>query len=41
LISGLFGWAKKPELHPILKSAVVYSEIETIHPLLRSFAASL
>jgi Fic family protein len=32
LIAGLFGWAKETELHPVIKSAVVHSEIETIHP---------
>jgi Fic family protein len=32
LISDLFGWAKETELHPVIKSAVVHSEIETIHP---------
>ncbi|MDR2491875.1 MAG: Fic family protein [Coriobacteriales bacterium] len=32
LISGLFGWAKESDLHPILKSAIVHSEIETVHP---------
>jgi Fic family protein len=32
LISDLLGWAKETELHPIIKSAVVHSEIETIHP---------
>ena len=31
-ISGLFAWAKGSELHPILKSAVLHYEIETIHP---------
>ena len=32
LVSELLGWAKETELHPIIKSAVVHSEIETIHP---------
>jgi Fic family protein len=32
LIRELFGWAKSTELHPVLKSAIVHSEIETIHP---------
>jgi Fic family protein len=32
LMDGLFGWAKKSELHPVLKSAILHYEIETIHP---------
>lgn len=32
LIGDLFTWAKKSELHPVLKSAIVHCEIETIHP---------
>jgi Fic family protein len=32
LIEELFEWAKIAELHPILKSAIVHCEIETIHP---------
>ena len=32
LTEELFLWAKKSELHPVLKSAVVHYEIETIHP---------
>ena len=32
LIEELFAWAKETELHPVMKSAVVHSEIETIHP---------
>jgi len=32
LIEELFIWAKATELHPILKSAIVHCEIETIHP---------
>ena len=32
LIEELFVWAKEVELHPVLKSAVVHCEIETIHP---------
>jgi Fic family protein len=31
-IEDLFVWAKETELHPVMKSAVVHSEIETIHP---------
>jgi len=33
LINDLFDWAKKSELHPVLKSAILHYEIETIHPL--------
>lgn len=33
LMEDLFGWAKESELHPVLKSAVLHFEIETIHPL--------
>ena len=32
LIKDLFDWAKDSELHPVLKSAVLHYEIETIHP---------
>ncbi len=32
LIEGLFEWARASELHPVLKSAIVHYEIETIHP---------
>jgi Fic family protein len=32
LIEELFAWAKETELHPVLKSAVLHYEIETIHP---------
>jgi Fic family protein len=32
LIEKLFGWAKESELHPVLKSAILHCEIETIHP---------
>jgi Fic family protein len=32
LIESLFGWAKSSELHPVLKSAILHCEIETIHP---------
>ena len=28
----LLGWARTSELHPVLKSAVLHYEIETIHP---------
>ena len=32
LMEELFGWAKESELHPVLKSAIMHYEIETIHP---------
>ncbi|MFT4189207.1 MAG: Fic family protein [Aeromicrobium sp.] len=32
LISDLFAWARGSDLHPVLLSAVVHCEIETIHP---------
>ncbi|MDR3365227.1 MAG: Fic family protein [Clostridiales Family XIII bacterium] len=32
LIAELFAWAKETDLHPVLKSAVLHYEIETIHP---------
>jgi Fic family protein len=32
LIEELFAWAKDTDLHPVLKSAVLHYEIETIHP---------
>ncbi len=32
LIADLFAWARESELHPVLLSAVVHCEIETIHP---------
>ena len=32
LIEELFKWAKESELHPVLKSAILHCEIETIHP---------
>jgi Fic family protein len=32
LMEDLFGWAKASELHPVLKSAILHYEIETIHP---------
>jgi Fic family protein len=32
LIGELFAWGKDTELHPVLKSAVLHYEIETIHP---------
>jgi Fic family protein len=32
LMESLFGWEKESELHPVLKSAILHYEIETIHP---------
>lgn len=32
LVEELFGWAKDTELHPVIRSSVLYCEIETIHP---------
>ncbi|MDR2891881.1 MAG: Fic family protein [Deltaproteobacteria bacterium] len=32
LMEDLFAWAKTSELHPVLKSAILHYEIETIHP---------
>lgn len=32
LMEDLFFWAKTSELHPVLKSAILHYEIETIHP---------
>lgn len=32
LVEDLFVWAKESELHPVLKSAILHYEIETIHP---------
>jgi Fic family protein len=32
LMTDLFVWAKSSELHPVLKSAILHYEIETIHP---------
>ena len=32
LVKDLFAWAKESELHPVLKSAILHYEIETIHP---------
>ena len=32
LMEDLFCWAKASELHPVLKSAILHYEIETIHP---------
>lgn len=32
LMEDLFRWAEASQLHPVLKSAIVHYEIETIHP---------
>ena len=32
LMEELFQWAKESEVHPVLKSAILHYEIETIHP---------
>ena len=32
LTEELFNWARESELHPVLKSAIIHYEIETIHP---------
>lgn len=32
LVEELFVWARQSELHPVLKSAILHYEIETIHP---------
>ena len=32
LMEELFGWAGASQLHPVLKSAILHYEIETIHP---------
>jgi Fic family protein len=32
LMEDLFSWAKSSDMHPILKSAIIHYEIETIHP---------
>lgn len=32
LVNDLFKWAKESQLHPVLKSAIIHYEIETIHP---------
>lgn len=32
LVEYLFAWARTSELHPVLKSAILHYEIETIHP---------
>ncbi len=32
LMEDLFAWAKASEVHPVLKSAILHYEIETVHP---------
>jgi Fic family protein len=32
LMEELFAWARESDLHPVLKSAILHYEIETIHP---------
>lgn len=32
LVQNLFAWARESQLHPVLKSAIIHYEIETIHP---------
>jgi len=32
LIADLFAWAKQSDIHPLLNSAIVHFEIETVHP---------
>jgi len=34
LITDLFKWTKKTELHPLIKSSIVHFEIEFIHPFM-------
>jgi Fic family protein len=34
LISDLLSWAKKTDLHPLIKSSIVHFEIEFIHPFI-------
>ncbi|MDR0970390.1 MAG: Fic family protein [Lentimicrobiaceae bacterium] len=34
LITDLFAWAKKTDVHPLIKSSVVHFEIEFIHPFI-------
>jgi Fic family protein len=34
LVSDLFAWAKKTDIHPLVKSSVVHFEIEFIHPFI-------
>jgi Fic family protein len=34
LVSDLFTWAKKTDIHPLVKSSIVHFEIEFIHPFI-------
>jgi len=34
LITDLFAWAKKSDIHPLIKSSIVHFEIEFIHPFM-------
>ncbi|MDR0981665.1 MAG: Fic family protein [Culturomica sp.] len=34
LITDLFAWAKKADVHPLIKSSIVHFEIEFIHPFI-------
>lgn len=34
LVTDLFTWAKKTEIHPLIKSSIVHFEIEYIHPFM-------
>ena len=34
LVTDLFSWAKKTDVHPLIKSSVVHFEIEYIHPFI-------
>ena len=34
LVTDLFAWAKKAEIHPLIKSSIVHFEIEYIHPFI-------
>jgi Fic family protein len=34
LVTDLFAWAKKTEVHPLIKSSIVHFEIEFIHPFM-------
>jgi len=34
LVTALFAWAKKTDVHPLIKSSIVHFEIEYIHPFI-------
>jgi Fic family protein len=34
LVADLFAWAKKADIHPLIKSSIVHFEIEFIHPFM-------